>query len=261
MDLAFDGKTALVTGAASGIGRAVAVAFARGGARVVVADRDKTGAEETAHLSGACGVESLVVCVDVADAASVEHMVEQAVHRFDRLDCAFNSAGVAAGGGVRLADFDEETFDRLMAINVRGVFLSMKYELRQMLAQGGGAVVNIGSIASLSGMSPVRFGSTASPGYVASKHAVAGLTRAAAMDYAKDSIRVNAVCPGMVGTPMYEEAARRAPERGQAIASMHPMGRIAEPEEVADAVLWLCSERSGFVTGHLLAVDGGYGAA
>jgi NAD(P)-dependent dehydrogenase (short-subunit alcohol dehydrogenase family) len=260
MNPSFDGKTALITGAASGIGRAVAEAFARSGARVVVADRDEAGAEETARLAAALGAESLALAVDVVEATSVARMVEDTVRRFGRLDCAFNSAGVAAGGG-RLADFDEATYDKVMAINVRGVFLSMKYELRQMLAQGGGAVVNIGSIASLSGMSEIRFGATASPAYIASKHAVAGLTRAAAVDYAKDNIRVNAVCPGMVRTAMYEESARLAPERGDAIAGMHPMGRIAEPDEVADAVLWLSSERSGFITGHLLAVDGGYGAA
>jgi len=249
-----------VTGAASGIGRATALAFARGGAKVVVADRDEVAGAQTAGLIEDAGGEALFTPVDVAQAASVAAMVDAAVRRFGRVDCAFNSAGVMSGGA-RFAEFDEDAFDRLMAINVRGVFLSMKYELRQMLAQGGGVIVNIGSVASFSGMAPIRFGAVASPAYIATKHAVAGLTRAAAVDYAKDNIRVNAVCPGAVRTAMHGETTRGATERAQAIAGMHPIARVAEPEEIADSVLWLCSERSTFVTGHLLAVDGGYGAA
>ena len=257
---AFAGKTALITGGASGIGRATAIAFARSGAGVVVADLDERGGQETVRQIESLGAPAIFVTADVTDGASVAAMVGRAVARFGRLDCAFNNAGIAPGE-VRLADFDEETFDRVMVVNVKGVWHCLKHEIRQMLAQVGGAIVNAGSIASFSGMSPVRYGAGASSAYVTSKHAVAGLTRAAAIDYAHAKIRVNAVCPGVVRTPMYEESLRDLPGRKDAIASMHPMGRVAEADEVAKAVLFLCSDDASFMTGHMLAVDGGFGAA
>jgi len=256
----FTGASVIVTGGAGGIGRTTAQAFAREGAKVVVADRDEIAGAETVRLIEAAGGTAHFVAVDVSLEASVEAMVRAAVARFGRLDYAFNNAGIALGAG-RLADLQEDLFDRVMAVNVKGVWLCMKHELRQMLAQGGGAIVNSGSIGSFSGMSFERYGDSASTAYIASKHAVIGLTRVAAMDYAKDNIRVNAVCPGVVRTAMYEESLRGSPARRGEIAAMHPMGRIAESEDVAQAVLWLCSSRAGFVTGHALSVDGGYGAA
>jgi len=256
----FQNKTVLVTGAGGGIGRAAALAFAHEGANVVIADLDEVNGAESLRLIESEGGNGLFVSVDVTENASVEAMVKSVVLRYGRLDCAFNNAGIAIKGAP-IADMDEIVFDRIMAVNAKGVWLCMKYELRQMLAQGGGAIVNIGSIASFSGMSAVRSGPSVSSAYITSKHAVVGLTRAAAMEYAKDNIRVNAVCPGAVHTPMFERMLQRTPSVGEASANMHPMGRIAQSTEIADAVVWLCSDRARFVTGHMLAVDGGFGAA
>lgn len=245
------GSVALVTGAASGIGRATALAFGAAGASVVVADMDAPGAEATAEAIGATGAQAVVLHVDVTAPDSVESMVRRAVERFGRLDFAHNNAGVTAGAGTGLTHLqDEATWDRVLGVNLKGVWLCMKYEIPQMLAQGGGAIVNTASVSGLVG----RAGRSA---YVASKHGVVGLTRTAAIEYARQGIRVNAVCPGFVRTPLVERALAAEPEREDWMLSVTPMGRLGTPEEVAAAVLWLCSDAASFVTGHLLTLDGG----
>lgn len=244
------GQVVLITGAAGGIGRAAVRAFARSGARLVVADLDEAGARQTADLARAEGAEALAVQADVASSASVQAMVAAAVARFGRLDAAFNNAGVELEG-VPTHEADEDLFDRTLAINLKGVFLCMKYQLRQMLAQGGGgAIVNTASVAALVGAATM-------PAYAASKHGVVGLTKSAALEYAKKGIRVNAVCPGVIRTAMTERAIAQRPEREAFINNLHPMGRIGEPEEIAATALWLCSPAASFITGQALAVDGG----
>ena len=244
------GQVVLVTGAAGGIGRAAVLAFAQAGARVVVADLDEAGAQAVAHEVQARGGQALAVQVDVTQSASVQAMVAAAVAGFGRLDAAFNNAGVELEGAAT-AEADEDLFDRTIAVNLRGVFLCMKYEIRQMLAQGGaGAIVNTASVAGLVGAATM-------PAYTASKHGVVGLSKAAALEYARRGIRVNAVCPGVVRTAMTERAIAQRPEREAAINHLHPMGRIAEPAEIAAAALWLCSPAASFVTGQAWAVDGG----
>jgi NAD(P)-dependent dehydrogenase (short-subunit alcohol dehydrogenase family) len=250
------GKSALVTGGASGIGRAAALAFAREGARVLVADLAMDGARETVGRVNAAGGQAVAFAADMADPSQVEAMVAAAVSAFGRLDCAFNNAGIAPGAvgtpGLRIADVAPEAWDRLIAVNLTGVWHCLRHEVARMLAQGGGgAIVNTASIASLVGL-------PGSGSYVASKHGVLGLTRAAALDYAADGIRVNAVCPGYVGTPMTEETMRR---RGAEVLAKVPLNRLGTPEEIAEAVVWLCSDRAGFVTGAAHTVDGGYTAA
>jgi NAD(P)-dependent dehydrogenase (short-subunit alcohol dehydrogenase family) len=244
------GQVVLITGAAGGIGRAAVLAFARAGARVVAADLDEAGAQQAADLARAEGAEALAVQADVASSASVQAMVAAAVARFGRLDAAFNNAGVELEG-VPTHEADEDLFDRSIAINLKGVFLCMKYQLRQMLAQGGGGViVNTASVAGLVGAATM-------PAYAASKHGVVGLTKSAALEYAKKGIRVNAVCPGVIRTAMTERAVAQRPEREAFINNLHPMGRIGEPDEIAATALWLCSPAASFITGQALAVDGG----
>ena len=244
------GQVVLITGAAGGIGRAAVRAFARAGARVVAVDLDEAGAQQAAELACAEGAESLAVQADVASSASVQAMVAATVARFGRLDAAFNNAGVELEG-VPTHEADEALFDRTIGINLKGVFLCMKYQLLQMLAQGGGGViVNTASVAGLVGAATM-------PAYAASKHGVVGLTKSAALEYAKKGIRVNAVCPGVIRTAMTERAVAQRPEREAFINSLHPMGRIGEPEEIAATALWLCSPAASFITGQALAVDGG----
>ncbi len=244
------GQVVLITGAAGGIGRAAVQAFARAGARVVAVDLDEAGAQQAAELARAEGAESLAVQADVASSASVQAMVAATVARFGRLDAAFNNAGVELEG-VPTHEADEALFDRTIGINLKGVFLCMKYQLRQMLAQGGGGViVNTASVAGLVGAATM-------PAYAASKHGVVGLTKSAALEYAKKGIRVNAVCPGVIRTAMTERAVAQRPEREAFINSLHPMGRIGEPQEIAATALWLCSPAASFITGQALAVDGG----
>ena len=244
------GKVALVTGASSGIGRASALAFAREGARVVVADVTVEGGQETVRLIKHAGGEALFVEANVAQAAEVESLVQQAVATYGRLDCAHNNAGVE-GQAAFTADDTEANWDRVLAVNLKGVWLCMKYEIRQMLAQGGGAIVNTASGVGLIG---IRGGGA----YVASKHGVVGLTKTAALEYAKSGIRVNAVCPGVIQTPMVERITRQYPRAAETMAAAHPIGRTGNPEEIAEAVVWLCSDTASFVTGHAMAVDGGY---
>ena len=247
-----EGKTALVTGGGSGIGRAASLAYAKDGARVVVADVNVEGGEETVQLIKETGGEAILVHADVSKPEDTQTMVAQAVETFGSLDCAFNNAGIGGGKERHLtADYLEDDWDRVMSINLKGVWLCMKAEIPQMLKQGKGAIVNTASIAGLVGLS----GTVA---YVAAKHGVTGLTKAAAMEYAKSGIRVNAVCPGYIQTPLVQGIFDEIDGYRERVASRHPMDRLGEPEEIAQAVLWLSSDSASFVTGHNMAVDGGY---
>jgi NAD(P)-dependent dehydrogenase (short-subunit alcohol dehydrogenase family) len=246
------GKIALVTGGAGGIGRATALAFAEQGAKVVVADIQGEAAQRVADEVAASGGEAISVAVDVSRRDQVEAMVAEIVARFGRLDVAFNNAALDLEHEP-LAKSSEEMFDRLMNVNVKGVWLCMKYEIQQMLAQGGGAIVNTSSIGGLSG-------APRQPIYAGTKHAVLGLTKAAALEYGRKGIRINAVCPGVIRTEMMERAIARDPRRSEHIDRIHPIGRVGEAEEIARAVLFLCSDDASFVLGQSLAVDGGYTA-
>lgn len=247
----FEGKVSVVTGAASGIGRASAMGFARDGASVVVADIDAAGGEETVRLITEAGGTACFARTDVADSASVQEMVATAIDRYGRLDYAHNNAGIV-GAGSSIADMPEEVWHRGIGVMLTGVFLCMKYEIPHIVAQGpGGAIVNTSSGAGLIGF----------PGmadYVASKHGVIGLTRSAALELATTGVRVNAVCPGTARSRMVDEWVAGDPSLEKQVVDLHPIGRIAEAEEIAAAALWLCSQESSFVLGHALAVDGGY---
>jgi NAD(P)-dependent dehydrogenase (short-subunit alcohol dehydrogenase family) len=247
----FTGKVALVTGAGSGMGRATALAFSMAGASVVGADIDEASAHETVSLIEKQGGTAAAVGADVSDGDAVESLVRQCVDQFGALDCAVNNAAIEIAGA-RMADFDDADFDRLMAVNVKGVYLCLKYEIRQMLRQGGGTIVNIASINSFR----TRVGSSV---YSASKQAVIGLTTSAAIEYGADGIRVNAVAPGAIDTPMLRSAlARSNREPTETARRMSPLGRFGDSDEVARAVLWLCSPMSSFTTGHTMLVDGGH---
>jgi len=248
------GKSALVTGGASGIGRATALVMAREGARVLVADLPGPGAEATVGMIRDAGGEARAVTADVTVAAEVEAMVAAAVSAWGRLDCAFNNAGIApaavGSAGQRVGDLSQRAWEGMLAVNLTGVWLCMKHELAQMERQGSGAIVNTASIAGLVGL-------PGSGAYVAAKHGVVGLTKAAAIDHAAAGVRVNAVCPGYVETPMIAESMAR---RGGQIMATVLLKRLGTANEVAEAVVWLCSDRAAFVTGTALTVDGGYTA-
>jgi NAD(P)-dependent dehydrogenase (short-subunit alcohol dehydrogenase family) len=247
-----DGKSALITGGGGGIGRATALVFAREGARVAVADLDANAAQDTVAMVNAIGGQAMSLSGEVTDDRAVQQMIQSVVAAYGRLDCAFNNAGIAGyqvdASGKRTAEWSEESFDRMIAVNLKGVWLCMKHELVQMQGQGGGAIVNTGSIAGLTGL-------PTSSAYVAAKHGVLGLTRTAAIEYAPDKIRVNAVCPGYIRTRMTEDVMRR---RGEQIMALVPFRRMGEPEEIAEMVAWLCSDRASYVSGACYNVDGGF---
>lgn len=250
MSLSFENKVALVTGAASGMGLTTAQAFAAEGAVVVLADTNEVAARAAAEQLVAAGHEAIAIRCDVADETQVKAMVEQAVSAFGRLDAAFNNAGVQSPA-VETADASGEEYDRVNGVNLRGVWNCMKYELLQMRKQGSGAIVNNSSIGGLIGI----------PGraiYHASKHGVIGLTKSAALEYAARGIRINAVCPGTIETPMVTEMLAKEPDAMKDILRDQPIGRLGRPEEIAAAVLWLCGPGASFVIGHALTVDGGY---
>lgn len=250
MNPSFEKKVALVTGAGSGLGLATAKAFAEAGASVVLADANETAVRSAAEELSAQGRRALAIQCDVADDAQVEAMIEQTVAAFGRLDAAYNNAGVQ-NVVAEAADASRDDFDRVMSINLRGVWSCMKFELRQMLKQESGAIVNCSSIGGLVG--GARRGT-----YQASKHAVLGLTKSAALDYAARGIRINAVCPGIIQTPMLDRMMTTQADALGAMLKDVPIGRLGRPEEIANAVLWLCSPGASFVIGHALTVDGGY---
>lgn len=250
MARSMEGKVALVTGSSSGIGRAAALAFAREGARVVgCCDVNINGGEETVDMIKKCGGESIFVQTDVSQAAQVERLVNKAIETYGGLNYACNNAGIP-GLRVPLIEFPEREWNHVMDANFKSVWLCLKYEIPQMLMQGKGAIVNISSDA---GLKPNK-GSTA---YSSAKHGIIGLTRMAALEHAESGIRVNAVCPGPVRTPFVEELCRRDPAREAWYISTVPMRRMAVPEEIAEAIVWLCSDEASYITGHALPVDGG----
>ncbi|MGA9473545.1 MAG: SDR family oxidoreductase [Terriglobales bacterium] len=244
------GKVALVTGGTSGIGRDTAVLFAKAGAKVVVAGRREPEGKETIELIHAAGGDSLFVKTDVSKAPEVEMLIKKTVEKFGRLDIAFNNAGIE-GTWVPIVRQSEEDWDQILAINLKGVWLCLKYEIQQMLKQGaGGAIVNMGSVTGL-------IGSVGAAAYSASKHGVIGLTKSAALENAKSGIRINAVCPGFTETPMADRIFR-VPQIQKHVLSCHPIGRLGRPIEIAEAVVWMCSDRASFMTGQSLILDGGY---
>ena len=245
----FNGRVALVTGGNSGIGRATALAFARAGAKVVIAARRRAEGEETVEMIHAAGGDACFVQTDVSQAEQVATMVQHALAVYGRLDVACNNAGM--GTTAPLVELTEEDFDRVISVNLKGVWLCMKYEIPQMLVQGGGAIVNMSSGYGLFG-SPRGVSS-----YIASKHGVIGLTKAAALEYAKAGIRVNTVVPGWILTPMVAGGIEANPQLEARILDHAPVGRLGTPEEVAAAVVWLCSDAASFVTGHSMIIDGG----
>ncbi len=248
-----EGKTALITGGGSGMGRAAAQIFAREGARVMVSDVNVTGGEETVALVENSGGTATFQACDVANEKEVETLIARTVDQYGRLDCAFNNAGIR-GDLRRIAKLTLDDFERLYSVNQKGVWLCMKHEIRQLLEQGGGAIVNNASTAGLVGVEALS-------GYAASKHAVIGMTRTVALEYATRAIRVNAVCPGAISTPMLDGVINEQPEIEQLLIDYEPMRRLGKPEEVGEAAVWLCSDRASFVTGQALAVDGGLTAA
>ncbi len=251
MRISFENKVALVTGAASGLGLATAKAFAESGAAVVLADWNEMAARSAADELAADGYKTLAIACDVSDDTQVEAMVEQTVAKFGRLDAAYNNAGVQ-NVLAETADSPRDDYDRVMAINLRGVWSCMKFELQQMRKQGSGAIVNCSSLGGL-------VGGAERGTYHAAKHGVLGLTKSAALEYAARGVRINAVCPGLIWTPMADQMV--ACGQGEALNAMLksvPMGRYGRAEEIADAVLWLCSQAASYVTGQSISVDGGY---
>jgi len=250
MEQIFQNKVGIVTGGSFGIGRAAAIGFASRGAKVVIADWIEDSETLTAIRSN--GGEAIFVKCDVSRDADVKNMVDQAVSQFGRLDFAFNNAGIE-GASAPTHQCSEENWDKTIGVNLKGVWLCLKYEIMQMLKTGGGAIVNNASIAGLVGFTNI-------PAYVASKHGVIGLTKNAALEYAKAKIRVNVVCPGVIKTPMIDRFTGKSKEVEKQFENMEPVGRLGQPEEVAEAVIWLCSDASSFVTGDAIPVDGGWTA-
>jgi len=241
-------RVALVTGGSSGIGRATALVFAREGAMVVVADLVVEGGEATVQAIKKAGGDAAFVKCDVSKASDVEALIKKTVDTYGRLDCAFNNAGVGPFGTT--AECTEEDWDITINVNLKGVWLCMKYEILQMLSQGGGVIVNTASVGGLIGTPGIA-------AYTASKHGVVGLTKTAALEYVQAGIRVNAVCPGTVLTPLVERGLGTDPAMKDALLSKHPIGRFGKAEEIAEAVVWLCSDAASYVTGVAFPVDGG----
>jgi len=249
MSKELQGKVAIVTGGTSGIGRDSSVLFAKAGAKVVVAGRREAEGKETVDMIRAAGGEALFVKTDVARAADVQALVQKTVEKFGRVDVAFNNAGIE-GAWIPVVDQPEEEWDRVIDINLKGTWLCMKYEIQQMLKQGGGgAIVNMSSVAGW-------IGAAGAATYCASKHGVMGLTRAAALENARHGIRINAVCPAVIETPMAERAFSD-PQVTQRMLGLHPLGRFGKPTEIGEAVLWMCSEGASFMTGQSIILDGG----
>ena len=246
----FNGKVAFVTGAASGIGRATALAFAREGARVVVADVGESANRETARQVEEAGGHALAVRCDVTNVDDIQAALAQTIDAFGRLDMAFNNAGVEPRKLVPTAETDIAEWDRIFGVDLRGVFLCMKYEIPLMLAGGGGAIVNASSGAGVIGIKN-------NAAYTAAKHGVIGLTRSAGLEYAAKGVRINAVCPGYIDTPMIERFAGSSAEARAQVIAQEPIGRMGTPEEIAGTVVWMCSDAAGFMIGHALVVDGG----
>jgi len=245
-----DGKVGLVTGGTSGIGRETAVLFAKAGVKIVVAGRREAEGYETVEMIRAAGGDGLFVKTDVSKASEVEALIRKAVEAFGRLDIAFNNAGIE-GVWVPIIRQSEEEFDSTMNVNLKGVWLCLKYEIKQMIKQGlGGAIVNMASISGL-------VGAAGAAAYSASKHGVIGLTKSAALETARSRIRINAVCPGAVETSMADRLFG-APQVHKYVLSCHPIGRFARPSEVAEAVVWMCSDSASFMTGQSLVLDGGF---
>ena len=244
-----DQKAAIITGGSSGIGRAAAVALAKQGVKIAIAARRAKEGEETVRLVKEAGSEGIFVKTDVANENDVRSLVEKTVKQYNRLDYAFNNAGIEEKT-TPLVDQTSEVFDQIMNVNVKGIWLSMKYEIPEMIRTGGGAIVNNSSVAGIMGFPQMAI-------YIASKHAVLGLTKSAALEYAKSGIRINAIAPGGVETEMADRVNENTPQWLETLTSMHPIGRIADPEEIANAVVWLLSEKASFVLGHTLLVDGG----
>jgi NAD(P)-dependent dehydrogenase (short-subunit alcohol dehydrogenase family) len=245
-----EGKVALVTGGGSGIGRATALKLAQEGAKVMIADYIQEGGERTVKMIAEAGGTGSFILTDVSVAGQVEAMVARTVEQYGRLDCAFNNAGTE-GRVATTVDCSEGNFERTIAINLKGVWLCMKYEIPQMLKQGGGSIVNTASALGLVGIAGM-------PAYNASKHGVVGLTRTAALEYAAKNIRVNCVCPGVIRTPMVERVVDIGGFSEQDFISSEPVGRMGQPEEIAQGVVWLLSDAASFVTGHPMAIDGGW---
>lgn len=251
MNRRFESKVVLITGGTSGLGQNTALAFAREGAKVVVTGRRIKEGEETVSKIKEAGGEARFVRTDVSKASEIEAMVRACVETYGGLDSAFNNAGIDGTLFVPTADYDKAIWDQVIAVNLTGLFLCMKYEIPEMLKRGGGAIVNMAAVA---GLRSGRVGAA----YNASKHGVIGLTTTAALEYAARGIRVNAVCPAIIRTPMSDATFLRDEAAAQRAKSLHPIGRVGEPEEVSSLVLWLCSNEASFVTGTAIPVDGGF---
>lgn len=248
METIFKGKVAVVTGGVSGIGRATSLAFAKQGAKVAVVDWKEN--DEMVDLIKDLGSEAIFIKCDVSKAEEVKAMVAKVIAAFGRLDYAFNNAGIE-GTQANTFDCTEQNWDKTIGVNLKGIWLCMKYEIPELLKQGKGAIVNCASVAGLIGFAGL-------PAYVASKHGVVGLTKTTALEYAKLGIRVNAVCPGVIQTPMIDRLTGKTKEAIEQFTGLEPMGRFGLPEEIANAVVWMCSDEASFVTGHAMTADGGF---